>query len=391
MKKFCFVQHCLDRTKENFENFWTVEADKEVFQELPFSLRKFTQFQQVHFHDIDSDTTLFVTMEDFKHEDYQIESLKKALKGKSFKKVFYDFSTYDNQDIAEEILDKFEGIVDTPSFFITKNLISTRKNHFWFEVLFRHYIENTPANDEAFKAFRLIRDVQTPFLRKHKGMYHVGHIRFHKIQLLEFLYQNKFLEDFLWGATGTDYDPGLFPELVPKKFQDEFRKFQIVNQLPHFYDYENYDHYNQRGNSFNFVTYLDTYFEVVAETKFYHFKNQSGALDTEKGWNNITEKVMRPTFIGHPFILLSKPNTIKTLESKGLTYRLDFWNHNYDIIEDDQERMRAIQSTISNILHLSKRELNDFYREYSFVTRHNYSRMYHELYSEQILQIYNEA
>lgn len=393
MKKFCFVQLQLNRDIENdTKRFWKLEADSVVFRELLFSLRRFTQFELVHFNDLDSNTSLFITLEDFQHEDYQIEELKRSLKNKSFKNVFYDFSTHDNQNISEKVLDKFEQCIpNVPSYFITKNIISKRKNHFWFEVLFPHYIENTPVNDEAFKAFRKIEHVQTPFLRKYKGMFHVGHIRYHKVKFLNFLHENNFLNHFMWGSTGIDYDPGLFPELVPEKFQEDFKTFSVLSQLPHFYDYDGYGSYNQRGNSFNLVSYLDSYFEIAPETKFYHTRNQTGAMDTEETWNNISEKTMRPTFAGHPFILLSKPNTISTLETMGLKYRFDFWNHSYDAIENDDERMEAIQHFTKRVMNMEKHELASFKIAYNEATSTNYHRMYHELYPEKMLKIYNEA
>ena len=77
MKKFCFVQLQLNRDVTNdTKHFWKLEADSVVFRELLFSLRKFTQFELIHFNDLNSNTSLFITLEDFQHADYQIEELK---------------------------------------------------------------------------------------------------------------------------------------------------------------------------------------------------------------------------------------------------------------------------------------------------------------------------
>jgi len=391
MKKFCFVHFYTYSSKNQAKHKWTLNPDRDIFQELPISFRKFLKFEQVHYDFLDKDTSLFISMESFHQHEHQVAALKNELRGRVCKNIFIDFSTYDNQDIPEVFLDELETISDVPIFFITKNLISKRDNHFWFEVLFAHYVENTSANYDAFSAFRRIEREQTNFLRKYKGMFHVGHSRYHKIKFLNFLHENDYLKDLLWASTAPDYDSGLMNELVPQCFRQEFDSFPVLKILPHFYDYSGYSHYRQRGNSFNFVTYLDTYFEIATETKFFHVQNQGGMIDTQSTWNNITEKVLRPTFVGHPFILLSKPNTISALEKLGLQYRYDFWDHAYDSIEDDVARFCEIEKFTKKVFELDKKELAEFKREYNIFTGNNFRRMYVELFSEQILRIYEAA
>ena len=56
-------------------------------------------------------------------------------------------------------------------------------------------------------------------------------------------------------------------------------------------NYETYEDYRDRANAYNFVSYLDSYFDVAAETRFYHIQRSPGATNTQLSWNNISEKI----------------------------------------------------------------------------------------------------
>ena len=75
---------------------------------------------------------------------------------------------------------------------------------------------------------------------------------------------------------------------------------------------------------------------------------------------NISEKTIKPTLLAHPFILIAKPNTIKLLEDRGLNYKFDFWNFEYDSIQNHEERMNSIKTFTSKVMEMSIVELKDF-------------------------------
>lgn len=390
MKKLCFIHY----RKNNDGNYYIKDAKPQSdFNELIGSFCLFTKFDLINFDSIDSETTLFISIQslDFSIPKF-LEVLKTLLLDKKFKKVFFDFASYDNQEISEENFDIISNFIEGVEInLISKNIISKRTNHFWFEELFFHYIQPTSLIPQNILAFKKVEDTTHRILRKFKGMFYAGHNRFHKLEILEFLYKNNYLSEFIWSSTGPDYEPQLFNEFIPLKFREIYNNFSIVKKLPHFNDYATYDDYRDRANAYNLVSYLDSYFDIAAETRFYHIKKSAGSTDTQLNWNNISEKIIKPTLMGHPFILLSKPNTISTLQSMGLKYCFDIWQYEYDMIQNDLERMDGIKNFLHKIMKLSKKELREFKRDYNYFTKTNFNCLTNEIYPQSILKIYNNS
>jgi len=389
MKKLCFVHY---RKDSNGEYYFKDAEPKSDFNELIGSFCLFTVFDLIKLDSIDSDTSLFIS---FQSVDFSIpkfwETLESKLKSIKLKNVFYDLATYDNQEILESNMDSLCNILDIESYIISKNIISKKENHLWFEELFFHYVKPDSLIPLNILAFKRVEDTTYRILRKFKGMFYAGHNRIHKLQFLNHLHKNDYLNDFIWSATGPDYEPDLFNEFVPIQFQNYYKTLDIVKLLPHLNDYANYEDYRDRANAYNFVSYLDSYFDVAAETRFYHVQRSPGATDTQTTWNNISEKIMKPTLMGHPFILLSKPNTISTLESMGLKYNFDFWKYDYDSILNDGDRMTSILSFTNEVMKMDKKELRQFKSEYNHYTAGNFNQMVKEIYPQSILNIYNKA
>jgi hypothetical protein len=389
MKKFCFVY--LKRTN-SLERYEIIPASLHPdFDELISSFKLFTKFELIDLESIDSKTSLFITFESFDSNQMgQYDFINSFLKSISLKNVFFDLSSYDNQEINQKDIDELCNLIQIENYVISKNLIKNRDNQLWFEELMFHYIQPTSLIPQNILAFKQIEKASNEVLRKFKGMFYAGHSRIHKLQFLEFLYQNDYLKDFIWASTGPDFAPHMLNEFVPVPFLEEYNHMKILNELPHLNDYENYEIYKERGNAYNFTSYLDSYFDIVAETRFYHIQNVKGSANTFLNWNNISEKPMKPTLMGHPFIIISKPNTISTLEDMGLKYRYDFWNHSYDNINNDFERMSAVKDFTKKVMSLSKRELKEFKQDYNNYTKDNFDVL-NEIYQNSIIKIYEKA
>jgi hypothetical protein len=389
MKKFCFVY--LKRTN-SLERYEIIPASLHPdFDELISSFKLFTKFELIDLNSIDSTTSLFITFESFdSNEMCQYDFINSFLKSISLKNVFFDLSSYDNQEIDEKYIDELCNLIEVEHYVISKNLIKNRDNQLWFEELMFHYMQPTSVIPQNILAFKQVEKASNEVLRKFKGIFYAGHTRIHKLQFLEFLYENDYLKDFIWASTGPDYKPHMFNDFIPVAFLDEYNDMKILEQLPHLNDYENYDRWRNSGNAYNFTTYLDSYFDVVAETRFYHIENSKGASNTFLNWNNISEKTMKPTLMGHPFIMISKPNTISMLEDMGLKYQYDFWNHSYNNIENDFERMDAVKEFTKKVMSLSKRELKEFREDYNNYTKDNFDVL-NEIYRNSIVKIYEKA
>ena len=332
------------------------------FSELVGSLNKFEKIEIVDFKDLQSDVNLFISFFCMDSGDYFNTFISELLKPINCKTLFLDFASYDNQEINEEELDNIQSLTDKPVYFVTKNLLQNRNNHLFFEELCYHTVSENTQISKFHNAYTDIKVSQKSFWRNHKAFCYTGHTRFHKIKFLEFLHQNKYLDEIIWSCTGLDFDPEIIRELIPIEYEQEFNSFEILNHIPKLIDFDlnNKNNYTASGTNTNFITYLDTCFEIVPETRFYDQSGKGGSTKTYKSWNNISEKTIKPTVLGHPFILLSKPNTIKLLKERGVDYEYDFWKFDYDVIEDNEDRMIAIQEFTHKVMNMSIKELSEF-------------------------------
>jgi hypothetical protein len=389
MKKCTFISVI---RKNNSYNIIHDIKPLDPFSELVHSLHSYEKIDIINFTDLTSDVNLFITFDVVDVNESFTEFLYQFLKSVNCKNVFIDFSTYDNQEISEEDLDTIESLTDKPIYFLTKNLIQNRQNHLYFEELAYHHIKEDKAIPSQYEAYKKLKSTHFNFWPKFKGFYYVGHTRIHKIKYLEFLYQNNHLNEFIWSCTGLDFDIDIFKDLVPEEYEKEFNSFEVLKLLPRALDH---DIFNRRqyeliqGNP-NLITYLDTCFEIVAETRFYDAAGNNGSKKTYKTWNNISEKIMKPTLLGHPFILISKPNTIKMLEERGVKYSYDFWNFEYDNIENNDDRMMEVQNFTTKVMQMSMKELSEFNKDYYHFSKSNYKNFIEGVYKTPIHNIWNK-
>jgi len=393
MKKCCFVKFLRKLTPDGF----LYEVVKDIqpnndHSELVSSLTIYNKIDLIRFDDIDSNTNLVITIDVVDVTDLFLTKLKLFIDSINCKSIFFDFSTYDEQEIDNNSIIKIESLTNKECYVISKNLIQNKDNYLYFEVLFYHHIREGSEIPKTILAYKRIKESQTIFWPKYKAFYYPGHTRFHKVKFLEFLYQNNFLDEIIWSSTSPDFDKPVFRDFVPQEFESEFNSFEVLKLLPKRIDFNLFskDVYNSRGGQINLVTYLDTTFEIVAETRFHETIGNGGSKKTIKTWNNISEKTIKPTMLSHPFILIAKQNTIKLLEDRGLKYRYDFWNYDYDSIEDAEDRLRQIESFTKKVMNMNISELKEFNKDYSQFSKTNYNVMLNDVYIKSINDIWNK-
>lgn len=117
--------------------------------------------------------------------------------------------------------------------------------------------------------------------------------------------------------------------------------------------------------------YENSYFSVVTETVFYAaFRSPPpniGQLETVNGLL-ISEKTYKSIAMKHPFILLTRPHTLKLLRERGYKTFSPFIDESYDEIENDVLRLQ----TVANEIHrLSKIDLIEFTHQVKDIVEHN--------------------
>jgi hypothetical protein len=112
-------------------------------------------------------------------------------------------------------------------------------------------------------------------------------------------------------------------------------------------------------NNKNFIDHNDveyfenSYYSLVTET-FYFPKKQWQTMD-ESGIF-FTEKIFKPIAFKHPFILASRPHSLKWLKHIGYKTFHPFINESYDNIESDSERLLAIIHEVKRLNRQSNSE-----------------------------------
>lgn len=118
----------------------------------------------------------------------------------------------------------------------------------------------------------------------------------------------------------------------------------------------------------NFVTgdaigkkdfYLDSCIHLVTETSFH----QNELF--------LSEKILKPILNFQPFIVFGPQYYLKELKRIGFKTFSDFWNEDYDNIEDGKDRYFKIMELVLSLNSKSIDELNEIYKKTKEICIHN--------------------
>lgn len=398
MKKVCFAK-LIRNNKPNLLGGgpvwdWYFQNVK-PFDDISEMVTSFDQFnfqiESVLMDSIDIDTSIVLTISTIDMDDPMFLEKLKTIFNKECKKVFIDLSSYDHQDIDKTLYEWCRKECKKELYFVDKNLIQLSEDILFFE----HHAYHTSMYIPKFiKQYNELNDWCKKFVKPFKGLFLAGHIRFHKVELLNYLYVNGLLEDnFIWSCTDETFQPELYREFIPEHNEQEFRNFKILERIPNSKDFDLFDKwkYHNYPAHVNFMNYFNTYFEIVPETHFYHRENIKPTMDTRIDWNNVSEKSCKAIRMGTPFIMLSKANTVKHLRERfEFDLDIDGWKHSdYDEIEDDRLRMAVIKAKVKDILSMSTSDLHDLHYQY-FSSKNNNTIFIENFYKKPLQIIYNK-
>jgi len=393
MKKISFNK--LERNQDELGNFTysfrTIKDHNEGLTELLDSfVEKGYKFEQVHNSIIDTNTSIVVSISVIDMEDVNLCKEINKILNIDCKNIFIELSCYDHQEIDIRFYDFCRQNCNKELWFIDKNMLQVADDCLFFE----HHCWHTNMYMPKYKdSFIQLNSWCEKFQKPHKGLFLAGHIRFHKIELLNYLYENNLLdENFIWSSTDETFQSGMFREFIPERDDAEYRTFKILERIPNMQDFNLFDEwkYHNYPAHINYMNYFNTYFEIIPETHFYDRYKCNGTKNTRKDWISISEKTCKALRMNIPFIMLSKSKTVKLLTERfGFDVSLDFWNHSYDEIEDDKLRMESIKLKLKSILEISKEELHDFYYKY-FYNKNNNHIFIENFYNKPLETIFNK-
>jgi hypothetical protein len=191
-------------------------------------------------------------------------------------------------------------------------------------------------------------------------------IRFHRAEVLYFLWKNNMIADNLISYDASLFLQGPIDDMKYRLEDAEYNNFMdyIKQTSPRIIDYENLD--NVWGYGFeNKEVYLNSLISIVSETLFYE---ESGYL---------SEKIWKPIVHGHPFILIGPANSLKFLKEE-----FDFKtfhpiiDESYDLEENPKKRLELIFKEIIRLNNYSIEELKEMVKELLPAIHHNKKLMY---------------
>jgi hypothetical protein len=112
--------------------------------------------------------------------------------------------------------------------------------------------------------------------------------------------------------------------------------------------------------------YKDTTFSLVSETHYFDFENNG---------RFITEKTFKPMAYHHPFILISKPFSLKLLQDLGYKTFSPFIDESYDEEIDDVKRLHLILKEVARLCNMNSEDLTIFLKNVDPITDHNFNRL----------------
>ena len=151
----------------------------------------------------------------------------------------------------------------------------------------------------------------------------------------------------------TNEVPNLFEKRPDIKIKFNNLPDKIVADIEDIENINGYKHDNPK-------LFLDSYISIVTETSFY--------IDNDF----ISEKIWKPLYQFHPFIVVGRPHLLKYLRDIGFK-TFDFLiDETYDTIEDNDLRMELIIKEIKKLNDIPMYELDTIIKSNIAVLKHNY-------------------
>jgi hypothetical protein len=197
--------------------------------------------------------------------------------------------------------------------------------------------------------------------------------RFHRIELLAKILKNNLLEKSFYSFLNTINDGEIL--MATKEKNEDFNLLtQNKNILPLILNR------SAEINPINIETddlyyFQNSYFSLVTETLFYN-----GIDDRTQSTNMNTiffsEKIFKPITAKHPFILVGQPHSLKWLKKMGYKTFHPIFNELYDNIENDEERMNAIEKELVRLSRFNNEKWLTLMKFLKPIVEYNYNLYY---------------
>ena len=295
-------------------------------------------------------------------------------------------------DKIYEDLNKY-NIPYTQFIFISGNLIIDTLHFTWMKMNGRDSsgIKCIPFNNEIFDFYNKMQpDVKYDKDSSERDKYFLllnRMPRIHRMALMSMLHSKMLLENTLTSFPSEKLSPANFCKKIhlSQYFSRmmNFNKQEKSNYLkawkdlednhfPMIVDVEEWDT-NHYGTSVDWL-YNRTFFSVVVESIY---DDLSVFLD---------EKIWKPIYNYHPFVLVGCPNSLKKLREMGFRTFHPFIDESYDTEFNHGKRMEMVCSEVGKLCEKSFDELKLWFKDITPILEHNKDALdYHNKGKQKIL------
>jgi hypothetical protein len=222
----------------------------------------------------------------------------------------------------------------------------------WYRNYWKNNIEIQTAHEYLFVSYQHIvnprRAHRIDFLSRvyEKDLFHHGLISFKHPGLTE-------LENII--ASTEDYTKDSHD--IFQRHKHKFTDLYIDTQDPH----------GALSTSVDVANSQRALVQVVTETVFYPKKL------------HLTEKIFKPIVCKQPFLLLSAVGNLKYFREYGFKTFGDYWDEDYDDIEDPGQRVEAVVKILEDLSRLTPRQRAELIKDMSPILEHNWNHFYYDL------------
>lgn len=207
--------------------------------------------------------------------------------------------------------------------------------------------------------------------------------RKHRIALLGLLYEKNLINDSFYSFFPEFYnsDP-MTKELKAlsshisywtyNRIEDQINKHK--HEFPLLLNTDSIDENANYVKDTDLQYYQNSYFSVVTETFFFELgKSYNPNTVYDELGVFFSEKIFKPIACKHPFIMLNRPNALMYLRKLGYKTFHPYINEEYDLIENDEDRLLAIVSEISRLCAMTDDEWITWQTNVNPIIEHNFN------------------
>lgn len=151
--------------------------------------------------------------------------------------------------------------------------------------------------------------------------------------------------------------------------------------------------YTEIENEFSYSNFTDNYSIDDADSTLFQSAFLHVVTETVFDYPNIfvSEKSFKPIINKRPFVLVSTAGCLKNLQNFGFRTFNDYWDENYDNIENPDTRMFAIFDIIQNICSKSIVELQSMNKSMEEILEYNFNHYRYNFKNQELEKFEQEC